>query len=463
MANAALPEPTANKGTPNTQSDSRAVARYPAPRSTRLRSVLVALAVGAIVGGILGAAVTTSQSDKPTASAEMQITPVALPAGVLAIDLNKTTTSADDDAYIASQMAYLTGGEFKQAVSDQLKIDPTPDLAVSQNGRTALVTLVATGGTADESERAVKTAIEVYKAHIQAVADTSMSAMHDIVDEALRQVQNRSGNRGARVDRLEDIRMNGDLRAEQPGFVITKQPSIDEDESGVSWTLAAAVGALLGALIAVTALVAARSIAGRVEDTSDPADLADRILHPKIDVRYPWLSPSKTAEAASLGRLLSNQLPVRGTAAGRVLVITGVSGASGAQLVAKLLFAATSEEGAVLVSDAEELRAALAKDPTGDVIVDAGSIAKSTVFAQSIPQATDIVAVARIGVDRAAEARVLMSAASASNATFSAVLTTGSWSDRFRSVPTAPLDEDSFADDVARPAERAKHASTPDA
>ncbi|MGE2713322.1 hypothetical protein ACQI4L_04615 [Mycolicibacterium litorale] len=388
-------------------------------RSTR--AWLVALALGTLVGVVLGAvaggAVYLNRNADPTSSAQIRVAPpVDLVAMVTGAPIDFTQSHISD--YVAGEVAYLDGAGFARAVNERLGRPGPAHLTITQNGTSQVLTISSTGATAGESMSTVRTALNLYDQRLRQLADRQLDSALAALDERINAI--RAARDMGRLLEAQQLRSNVELQAAQPtGMQVLNSPLTDPSVGSDRWPLGALFGGLLGGLLALVAMGMYRSRSGRVVAVSDIAGAVDGILTPEVSLRR----NDSDAAQRNLARTLFAQCP--GTAPGRIIAVIGASRSSGSGVVARLLETAAAEQGpaalAGLAQDAVTLPAGSDHDRT--LILDIGAIGDSTLATQAIEAATDLILVTRLNVDTIAEVAAVRAATASSAAPLRAVVT----------------------------------------
>jgi hypothetical protein len=392
------------------------------------------LLAGLLVGGLVGAVAGAIVGREPAAAALIRLTPLGNPA--LAALGGDQQAQPETEDYVASELVYLSSPTMLRAVQEKLGLQAPPDFTATQNSTSPLITLSATADSDQEAIGVVAAAIDVYTQRQREQAEQRTSAALAAIDDTVRELNDRGGAEDALLDRLENLRADIQLRAGQDaGFEIVEAPVATSD-GGSPWALGGMFGAALGGLIAVGGLMLHRQLSRRLHEAHDLTGVADRVLHPRVDRHLAWSAAlPEDDDRRRLARLLLTQLgtpPAEGT---RVIVVVGASAASGTSVVASLLAVAAAEhDRTLLVSSAERMRKVLTElDGGGCVVVDAASVTGAATYLDVVDEATDIVLVACLGLDRPGEAASVAAAATSPAVTVSAVLTTSSLRERLRS------------------------------
>lgn len=351
-------------------------------RTTLLLYGVIGVCIGALIGGGAFAVMPTDT----TATAFLRL---RNPADLAALATGASQVTPDNQSntgnFVAGEIAYLSGEGFAQAVGNKLALDEPPELNIAQANESTVVTISASSSERDDAIREVQTAIDLYREQLAQRVDAQIRT----ILPTLTQWQQNDITDPMRMQELQRIRESVELQGAQSSDLLVMQPPTPNHPASQQWLMGALLGALVGGAGAVAVPLLRRRRSGRAAMVQTLTDDVDAIAVPAVDL---------TASDRGVARTLAAQL---GPAAGpRVVVVAGASAASGTAAVTSLLASAVD----------------------GDV-VDAGAVDESTLTADLVASATDIVLVARLDHDTAADAVALRSATTSDAARVIAVLT----------------------------------------
>ena len=396
----------------------------PASRAWIARLIAGAI-IGICVGAILGGLIFHTLSSDATATSFIRITqPVDLAAIAAGATQSTPDTNSNTENYVSGEVAYLSGHGFAQAVGNKLgKSDPA-DLKVAQDGHSSVVTISSTSATGDDAVKTVQAAIDVYR---QQVAQRTDQQMRSILPALAQWEQVASdANNGARVQDVQNLRANIQLRAAQSSAIAVLQPPTTNDPSDHPWLIGVLFGGLVGGSLLVLGLMAYRKRSGRLTSATDISDAVDGVIVPPVDLRQPRRR-SLCDKRTLLARTLYAQCP--GAGPSRIIVLIGASPSSASAVVASLIKFAAAENGRV--TSAKLTDGPIPSLPPADqettLIIDVGAIGESKLTAEAIGVATDLIMVARFGADTVGQALAVRSATASSEAPLMAVFTYRPW------------------------------------
>lgn len=398
-----------------------------------LSQLLAGAFIGICIGGILGSAVFSAMAADTTATALVRINE---PPDLIAIagGADQTTPNTQDNTgrFVAGEVAYMTGDGFAQAVAAKLGKTKPPKLKVVQDGQSTVVSISDTDPSRSDALRAVQMAIDVYG---QQLAERTDRQMQIILPTLTKWEQAAVGPRAEEIQQLRDrIR----LQAAQSSRLPVLQPPTPDYVSSHRAMIGALLGGFLGGALVPLILMARRKRSGRLSLATGASDLAgavDRIFVPMVDLRQPP-RPAWGDKQVALGRTLYAQLgDTRADEKARTIVLIGASPSSGVSTVAALLELAAAEQGPVHLTNAPVAR----PDVGTTLIVKAGTVGATDSIQEAIASATDLVLVARPGVDTAEQVHVVRSATASSDAPLNAVITSLAWWN-FRRGPDSNVD-----------------------
>lgn len=415
--------------------------RVPAPaaRIWAMRLV-VAGAIGALVGAILGGVAFSVLVADSTATSLVRLTP---PPELMAIATGADRTTPDTDVYIsqymAGEVAYLDGTGFARAVGASLGQSGPAQIDVVQEIGSSVVVFKGSADSDADAVRTVQAAIDIYRAQIAQRSERQLRPILPALDEW--EASAVAAGDGPRVRQIQTLRETMRLQANTPATVsVLQTPTVDETIGG-RWLLGAALGALLGGTAVPLFQMARRRRKGYVTSPGEISDNVDGLIVPAVDLGR--AAPrSRSKKLAALARTLYAQCPSPGP--GRTIVVVGASPSSGTSIIASLFERAAAEAGpvrAIRLRD-ESTPSFRPADSGATLIIDAGAIGDSWLIEEAIRQATDLILVARFGVDTLAQIITVRSATAASGASLAAVMTYRRW----RGFSRSDVDADARVD-----------------
>lgn len=409
----------------------RAAASSPAtPSAVERRSwiarLLTAAAIGIVLGAVLGGVSLALLSVKTTATALIRI---VQPADLTAIASGaaQTTPNTQDnlDRYVAGEVAYLSGDAFAQAVGQKTGKSRPAELTVTQNGRSAVISISTTASSSDAAIRTVQTAIDLYSQQLAARADQELRSLLPTFS----QWEQVSAADPPRLEQIQRLRESVVLLAGQSSVVPLVQPPTADTNSAHPGLLGAAIGAFLGGSALPLAAMAHRRRSQRLWSVTNLTGAVDAVLVPVVELREPPPRASVREQKARLARTLYAQCCSAGGT--QTILVIGASPTSGAGVVCSLLETAAAEAGSVQVV---RLSAAPVDIPDlvgthrrQTLIIDAGVVGASPLIPDAAARATAIVLVARLEADTMAQVRTVCAATESSGAPRLAAVTYQPW------------------------------------
>lgn len=373
------------------------------------------LIAGALLGLFLGAALGSLTfgflSSDSTATAFIRINP-PVDFSAIAGGADQTTPVAQDmtENYVAGEVSYLSGEGFAEALGRKLALSEPASIVVAQAGGSSAVTISNSSPTADEARRTVQTAIDIYGQQLAQRVDQQMRAILPALD----QWQRDNAADPQRTAQVAALREAIGLQAAQASVLIVLQPPTVSDPRLSRWLIGVLLGGVLGATIAVLAVMRRSRQAGQPNLVTGVAAAADGVLVPAVNIRTPW-----NPERPALARMLYTQcIPAEPD---QIIVVLGATEDSGTSVIATMLEFAAGEE--------ETVPSAAAADRRATQVIDAGTIGASASALHAINQATTLVVVARIDHDAADQVLVTCSAVSARGVPVLAAFTYRPWWD----------------------------------
>lgn len=445
----------------------------PPRRNRPAGPVLLAIVIGMVIGGALGALVGSTQRPTYPATSLLQVSPVTLPA---LASLQGTAPSEQElTQYTSGELAFLAGDGLKRAVELQLAVAPI-DFTAVEDSQTSVVRLTATSTSQEEAVRIVQTALDLYSARRAKQAEAQTEQSLAAVDRALADLTGPDSDddaaAAARVDRLQNLRLDVILQSTDGSVDVIEPPAPAPAVGAAAWLLPTVLGVVLGGLFVAAVLLGRRALSSRLESIDDVLTVVDRVLQPEIVVRGGFAAAPLTSADRRTARLLVAQIFAGQPTSDRIVVAAGVSGRSGTTTVASLVAAGAADYGPTVLlrrcpapsgedADPEEARRlpdgagprGLSTDSLsvvdltpdrseleigGDrfhdlvdgagftspcVIVDAGAITDSAQLLRSLSRASDVVLVLRLGADGMSEAAGVVAAAGSGAGRISAAVT----------------------------------------
>jgi hypothetical protein len=428
------------------------LAKIPASTSRIwvLRLIVGAVA-GAILGAIVGAVAFSALGTDSTATSLVRLTP---PPELMAIATGADRSTPDTDVYITQYMtgevAYLSGEGFTRAVGASLGQSGSARIDVLQEIGSSVVVFSGRADSDADAIRIVQAAIDVYRAQIAQRSERQLRPILPALDEWEKEAI--GAGDAPEVRQIQTLREKLRLQAGAPASITVLQPpTVDEPAVG-HWLLGAALGALLGGAAVPLWQTARRRRSGFLMSPHDLADSVDGVIVPAVDLGH--AAPrSRSKELTTLARTLYAQCPSPGPV--RTIVLIGTSSASGTSIIASLFERAAAETGpvqAIRLTDVASPSLQLAEGEATTVI-DAGTVGESWLLEDAVRQATDLIVVARLGVDTSHHLFTVRSASAASEAPLAAVMTYRPWRPFSRSDRDAVAHE---ADPPTAPASSAR-------
>ena len=400
------------------------MARVPASASriwvTRL---VMGAIIGAIVGAAVGAAAFSVLGTDSTATSLVRLTP---PPELMAIATGADRNTPDTDVYITQYMtgevAYLSGDGFTRAVGASLGQSGPARIDVLQEIGSSVVVFSGRADSDADAIRLVQAAIDTYRAQIAQRSERQLRPILPALDEWEREAI--AAGDAPEVRQIQTLRERLRLQATAPAGITVLQPPTVDDPAVGHWLLGAALGALLGGTAIPLWQMARRRRAGLLASPNDLSDTVDGVIVPTVDLAH--AAPrSRSKELAVIARTLYAQCPSPGPA--RTIVIVGASPSSGTSILASLFERAAAETGPVHAIRLRDVATPSLAPAAGDAttVIDAGAIGETWLFQDAVRQATDLIVVARLGVDTVAQLFTVRSATAASDTPLVAVMTYG--------------------------------------
>ncbi len=388
-----------------------------------IAKLLIGAAIGATIGAIFGGLFFSALRTQQTATAFIRLT-MPIDLGAVAGGAGQVTpdTSEGPEKYVAGEVAYLSGEGFAQTIGKKLGKPEPAVFKVAQESRSAIVTIGSSAPTADEAVRTVQAALDVYGQQLAQRADQHLQ----IVLPTLDQWQQANASNPQRIGDIQRLRESVLIQAAQASTVEVVQPPTLDDTSNLRWVIGLMLGACGGSSSVALVLFARRRRTGRGSLVMTMSDAVDGVLVPEVDLGSPFGRPWDEEQSA-LARTLYAQCP--SPALRRVIVVLGVSEASGSGVVSSLLGHAAAGHGTVVLASATDdaLPAPAEPDKRSTLIVDAGGLGKGKLTPEALRLATDIVVVARVDADTGMPAVAACSAAAAAEAPVMAAFTHRTW------------------------------------
>ena len=381
--------------------------------------------MGAIVGAVVGAVAFSALGTDSTATSLVRLTP---PPELMAIATGADRSTPDTDVYITQYMtgevAYLSGEGFTRAVGASLGLSGAARVDVLQEIGSSVVVFSGRADSDSDAIRIVQAAVDVYRAQIAQRAERQLRPILPALDEWEKEAI--AAGDAPEVRRIQTLRERLRLQAGSPaGISVLQPPTVDEPAVG-HWLLGAALGALLGGTAVPLWQMARRRRSGFLTSPNDLSDDVDGVIVPAVDLGHA-ARRSRSKELATLARTLYAQCPTPGPA--RTVVFLGASPESGTSIIASLFERAAAETGpvqAIRLRDTATPTLPLARGD-GTIIIDAGTVGESWLLEDAVRQATDLIVVARLGVDTRQHLFTVRSATAASDAPLAAVTTYRPW------------------------------------
>jgi hypothetical protein len=367
-----------------------------------IMKVLVGAVIGLCAGGLIGGVGFATLAANSTATAFVRL---QNPADLTAIagGADQTTPNNQDNtsAFVAGEIAYLSGKGFAQAVARKMANDEPAELNIAQANESPMVTISTSSRSGDEAVRTVQTAIDLYGHELEQRVDAQLRT----ILPRLTEWQQRAAEDPTRTQELQRVRESVELQAAQASTLLVVQPPTLNRPSSRQWLMGVVLGALVGGSCGAAFVLARRRRSGRGSLVKTVTDEVDGVLLPAVDLDMPprdaW-----TDEQARLGRTLYAQC--RSAGPDRLILVIGASSSSGGPVVASLLkMAAAGSHATQVVHGASVGDPALTPDVVG--------------------AATEIVMVFRIEVDTVTQALALRAATASSAAPVVAVFTHLRW------------------------------------
>lgn len=367
-----------------------------------IMKVLVGAVIGLCAGGLIGGVGFATLAADSTATAFVRLqNPADLTAIAGGADQTTPNNQDNSSAFVAGEIAYLSGKGFAQAVARKMANDEPAELNIAQANESPMVTISTSSRSGDEAVRTVQTAIDLYGHELEQRVDAQLRTILPRLSEW----QQRAAADPTRTQELQRVRESVELQAEQASTLLVVQPPTLNHPSSRQWLMGAVLGALVGGSCGAAVVLARRRRSGHGSLVKSVTDEVEGVLLPAVDLDMPPRT-AWTDEQARLGRTLYAQCPSTGP--NRLILVIGASPSSGGAVVASLLEMAAAES------------------PTTRV-VDGGSVGDPTLTPDAIGAATDIVLVLRIEADTVTQALALRTATASSAAPGVAVFTHRRW------------------------------------
>jgi hypothetical protein len=367
-----------------------------------IMKVLVGAVIGLCAGGLIGGVGFATLAADSTATAFVRLqNPADLTAIAGGADQTTPNNQDNSSAFVAGEIAYLSGKGFAQAVARKMANDEPAELNIAQANESPMVTISTSSRSGDEAVRTVQTAIDLYGHELEQRVDAQLRTILPRLSEW----QQRAAADPTRTQELQRVRESVELQAEQASTLLVVQPPTLNHPSSRQWLMGAVLGALVGGSCGAAVVLARRRRSGHGSLVKTVTDEVEGVLLPAVDLDMPPRT-AWTDEQARLGRTLYAQCPSTGP--NRLILVIGASPSSGGAVVASLLEMAAAES------------------PTTRV-VDGGSVGDPTLTPDAIGAATDIVLVLRIEADTVTQALALRTATASSAAPGVAVFTHRRW------------------------------------
>lgn len=322
--------------------------------------VAVLLAIGVVIGAV-GGALVGGGPRQYQALAEVSI----LPDSTVDANLYPNALQLDTSTYIQGELIRLNGKAFAQNVRDQLELRHIPTFAFAQVDQTAIVSVTATAATRVGASEITKAALSTYRADRSRSLLSTISRVSTRTTARIAMVGRQL--RAASVPASSTAATRGALQTEYSSL-LSEASTLDQDRAEVasvvtnvqatrtsiaasSGTSAILLGAVLGALVAVLALLGARKLNPTIGTMRTLAELGLPVLLPSMPRSS---GPHGAVRARTAARALGQQLSRH--ALGEPLIVTGATSGVGASYVAASIARTLGESlvggSAVLVSAA---------------------------------------------------------------------------------------------------------------
>lgn len=378
------------------------------------RSGFVGLIVGALIGGLAFAGLATDS----TATAFLRLhNPPDLAA--IAGGANQTTPENQDitTGFVGGEITYLSGEGFAQAVAEKMAEDDPIILTVAQAGDSPLITISATSGSRDKAIRIVQTAIDLYGHELAQRVDQQLRT----ILPALSEWQQRHPADGVRNGEVERLRESVELQAARASRLVVVQPPTPNPPGTHLWLVGAFLGALVGGSAAVALQLVRRRRGGQGAVVRTLTGFVDGVLVPAVDLGLPPRERWGDDQTRLARRLFAQ---CRSEGPDRLILVIGASESSGSGVVAALFehAAAADDQPATMVRNRPgQHSSSTAHSPTR--VVDGGCPGDATLTSELVTAATEIVLVARLGIDSAPDVSGLSAVIAPSAAPSLAVFT----------------------------------------
>lgn len=403
----------------------------------------VGAAIGALCGAVLGGVAFSVLGTDSTATSLVRLTP---PPELMAIATGADRSTPDTDVYISQYMtgevAYLSGIGFTRAVGASLGQSGPAQIDVLQEIGSSVVVFTGKADSDADAIRTVQAAIDVYRAQIAQRSERQLRPILPALDEWEEEAT--GAGDFPRVRQIRELRESLRLQAGTPASVTVLQPPTVDEAMVDKWMLGAALGALIGGTAVPLAQMARRRKSGYLTSAAEISDTVDGVIVPAVDLRQA-VPRSRSKKLVMLARTLYAQCPSPGPA--RTIVLIGASPSSGTSIIASLFERAAAETGPVRAIRLRDEATPSIHSADGDstLVIDAGAIGDSWLIEEAIRQATDLIVVARLGVDTAQQVFMVRSATAASEVPLAAVVTFRPWRGFSRSDGAVARDADGAA------------------
>jgi len=376
------------------------------------------VAVGAIVGAIIGGLCFSALGTKSTASALIRLTPpVELTALATGADRSTPDTEAYVTQYVAGEVAYLSGIGFTRAVGKSLGQSGPANVDVLLEIGSAVIDFSGSADSDADATRLVQAAIDVYGAQVGERSKRQLQTILPALD-----TWEAEANAAGDLERVRDIRTVREsiaLEAGTPASITVLQAPAVEGASESRALLGAVLGALLGACVVPLRQLSQRRKTGRLVAPSDLCAYVDGLIGPTVDLDH----AAHQGQPSPLSRTLLAQCTSAGP--NRTVVVIGASQSSGTSVIASLLAAAAAEAGparTIRLQD-ESTSPFGAGEYDGTLVIDAGALGESWLLSEAVRRATDLIVVARLDVDTVQQVFLVRSATAASSSRLAAIVT----------------------------------------
>ncbi len=320
------------------------------PARPRPLVLLVFLLVGGLLGGTAGLAAARAHPQLPSAKAVIS---VALPS---ALDQDVPAPQEDPTAMVQSELIVLSGPSLHRDVEKRLGGSEPVSYTAVQVGSSTIVSVTAEAATSARALSSVQAVIAAYSVDREARLRAQVDRAAAIVDGELSRLEKSLSDDGlgasalrGEYGRLLAVR-SGLYRATadvQQSVTVVQAPTASG--GGVPpVTRDGALGALVGAVLAVLLLMLVNRLTRRVRSGADLAGGGFPVLHPELRHHSGGLEDfAGQGPAARALRLLVAQLVRPGR--GGVLVLLGATSRVGTSFTAAAAAVCLSERSDVLL------------------------------------------------------------------------------------------------------------------